>query len=163
MLELIGESFNPGECGEITVGGGERPKREKAIVVIRLIVALAMLGGWVWLLANPFGVESLKGWALAGGLTLMYIVVAWHVRPEPDMDNIGWAGGLVDHPVRWSDDYNRTLLWLRILLWPGLFLAESLLDAPTLFQSNVIRNPRRRRRRIKPTRPGSVFHESNDR
>ena len=163
MLEWFGERFNPGDVGEVTFGGGEISKREKAVVVIRLIVALTMLGGWFWLLANPFGVESLKWWAISGALTIMYLVIAWHVRPEPDMDNLGWGGGLFDHPFRWSDDFNRTLLWLRILLWPGLFTAESLLDAPTLLGSQPVRRKRRRRRRINPPRPGSVFHESPDR
>jgi hypothetical protein len=162
MLEWIGERYNPGELGEVTFGGGEIPKREKAVVVIRLIFALALLGGWIWLLAGPIGVDTLKWWTISGGLTVMYLTVAWHVRPEADMDNIGWAGGFFDHPFRWSDDWNRTLIWMRILLWPGLFISESLLDAPSLLRKGPVLRKRKRRRRPKPPQSGSVFHESNE-
>jgi hypothetical protein len=44
------------------------------------------------------------------------------------MENLGLLGGAFDHPFRYWDDLNRQLLLLLILLWPGRFIAESIVD-----------------------------------
>jgi len=41
---------------------------------------------------------------------------------------------LIDHPWRYSDDINRTLLTAQCFLGPGRFIAESLLDVRELFK-----------------------------
>ena len=48
------------------------------------------------------------------------------------MDNIGWLGGLMDHPFRYSDDINRGLLGLKLILMPGRLIAESVVDMAIL-------------------------------
>lgn len=32
---------------------------------------------------------------------------------EPDYNNIGWLGGLIDHPFRFSNDINRNLIFIK--------------------------------------------------
>ncbi len=46
----------------------------------------------------------------------IYLLISGVVRPRPDTTNVGWLGGLVDHPFRWSDDVNRLLILLLVLL-----------------------------------------------
>jgi hypothetical protein len=70
---------------------------------------------------------------LIGG-TLIYAAVGYLVRPEPNFDNTGIAGGLIDHPGRYSDDINRELIGANVLLGPGRFIAESLVDFVLLWQ-----------------------------
>ena len=77
-------------------------------------------------------VRTLEGTAIAAGLTLLYLVIAYLVHPQPDTSNIGWLGGLMDHPFRYSDDINRFLIFLVIALWPGRFVSESLVDVVLL-------------------------------
>ncbi len=49
----------------------------------------------------------------------------WVQLPPPVL---GWLGGLMDHPFRYSDDINRFPIFLMIRLWPGRLIAESMID-----------------------------------
>lgn len=67
--------------------------------------------------------------AVASGAMLIYMGVAFFVRPEPNTDNMGWGiGGLADDPYQYSDDINRNLWSIHCLLGPGRFISETLLD-----------------------------------
>jgi hypothetical protein len=62
------------------------------------------------------------------GLLGFYLFVAFVINPKPDPRNVGWAGGLIDHPLRWSDDQNRMLFGLKVLLLPGRFAVAGVRD-----------------------------------
>jgi len=49
------------------------------------------------------------------------------VRPQPDYSNTGLFG-FIDHPFRWSDDANRFLVFVRVLLFPGRIAAAAIRD-----------------------------------
>ncbi|WP_266213722.1 hypothetical protein [Paraliomyxa miuraensis] len=66
------------------------------------------------------------GWT--SGILLAYLLVAYFIRPRPDFDNIGWLGGLIDNPFRYSDDINRFLMFLMVVLLPGRFVSDSLVE-----------------------------------
>jgi hypothetical protein len=133
LFEWIGESVDPGEVGTVRLDGpDERPPRSRLEVAVRLIVSGLMLAGLVWLL-HKFGLRRPDHWAIAIGVTAAYLCLGYFVRPEPDWDNIGWLGGMMNHPFRYSDNINRTLLTFKILLWPGAFVSEAIVDAPILF------------------------------
>ena len=57
-----------------------------------------------------------------------YLVFAYFARPEPDIFNVGLMGGLVDHPFRFSDDFNRFLMACKVMLMPGRFISEAFVD-----------------------------------
>ncbi|HOX91741.1 MAG TPA: hypothetical protein PLC54_02380 [Spirochaetales bacterium] len=48
--------------------------------------------------------------------------------PRPNTKDLGMLGGLMDHPFKYTDDQNRDLLFLKIILWPGRFMSRSILD-----------------------------------
>lgn len=130
-LEWIGESLDPGERGTIEVGGDARPSGASGPqVLLQLLLAGGLVAGGLWLVFGPLGVarspENVRNAALALGC---YLGLAWLIHPRPDRSNLGWCGGLVDDPFRCSDDWNRGLLWLALLLMPGRFVAECLVDA----------------------------------
>ena len=59
---------------------------------------------------------------------IIYGLVAYLVTVRPRLDNVGWAGGLIDRPFRWSDDVNRTLVFIGVVLGPGRFVTGSIRD-----------------------------------
>jgi hypothetical protein len=58
----------------------------------------------------------------------IYLVIAYFVRPKPDYDNLGYFGGLINKPFDYTDDWNRFLLNLKILLLPGVIVSEIIVD-----------------------------------
>jgi hypothetical protein len=69
---------------------------------------------------------DLKGWGIAAALTLTYLLLASMVTVTPDTSNLGLFGGLADNPLSFSDDYNRFLLFLKLMLMPGQLVVWSL-------------------------------------
>jgi len=130
LLEYFGESVNPGSCGGVDVVGTRRaPSSPPGWVLLRAVGAAGLLVGAAYLVFGKLEVAgTTHNLAVAGILALTYLVAGYALRPEPDMSNMGWLGGLVDNPFRWSDDWNRTLLFLAVALWPGRFVAEAFVD-----------------------------------
>jgi len=127
LLEWLGESYNPGSIGGIEIGGRPR-ERSRFAVVACFVVAAALLTGWAYVVLFVWQVRSWEWLAINAGATLVYLLVGYFIHPAPDTENLGMLGGLFDHPFRYSDDLNRHLLFLLIILWPGRFIAESIVD-----------------------------------
>jgi hypothetical protein len=133
LLEWFGESFDPGEAGTVDVGGRDREERGRAkrpriAVLVCFAFAVALIGLGAYFVVSVYGVPTARGlvWLIFG--TVLYLCLSYFVHPKPDTSNIGWMGGLFDHPFRYSDDINRFLIFLVIVLWPGRFISESLVD-----------------------------------
>lgn len=127
-MEWWGESLDPGDVGEVQYGERPRRVRSRGIALLACFLALALLGGEAWLLWNLFGLRGGQEWAIAGVATLVYLALGYFVHPAPDYENIGWFGGLFDHPWRYSDDINRWMIFLLVALYPGKFVSEALID-----------------------------------
>ncbi|MBI5363614.1 MAG: hypothetical protein HZA53_10585 [Planctomycetes bacterium] len=121
-FEWWGESIDPGPLGCVRFERQEPRRRKRATVLVLGLAALLLLAGWILFAAPQFGWP--RGWTALG--TLLYLAVAFFVRPEPELRNVGWFGGLMDHPFRWSDDVNRWLAMLCIVLVPGRFASASI-------------------------------------
>jgi hypothetical protein len=127
LLEWFGESLDPGSQGSLAVAAPEVRWRPSVVVVLHAAMALMLLGtasyfivaytvpAWGWLI----------GWLV--GL-MIYLLAAHYLVPDADTDNFGWFGGLMDNPLRWSDDWNRMLLFLWLFLMPGRFISVGLRD-----------------------------------
>lgn len=92
------------------------------------LVAMVAVG---YAIAIPSLREVLPLWqtiVLVAGVMLIYVGVAFFVRPEPNGDNMGIAGGLANDPFQYSDNVNRWLWNFHCTLGPGRFAAETLLD-----------------------------------
>ncbi len=127
LFEWIGESISPGPTGSVDFGRRGRRQGSRAAVLACFVLAAALLGCWIYVL---FAVMHAGLLALAG--TAVYLLVAYVVHPRPELTNVGWLGGLFDHPFRYSDDVNRFLLFLVVVMWPGRFVAESLVATARL-------------------------------
>ena len=99
------------------------------------IVALAALGIPFYL--ADFPTEWQQNWILYAGIgigEMVYLMVAFLIQPEPDTDDMGWFGGLINNPFRITDNFNRFLLFLKILLLPGRLIAQAILNFMALLQ-----------------------------
>jgi hypothetical protein len=85
------------------------------------LVATVVL--FIVLLADGMG-EMLGGLL---GLAI-YLGIGYVFRPRPNLENMGWFGGLMDNPFRLSDGHNRFLVWLFVLFLPGRFVSTSIVD-----------------------------------
>ena len=128
LFEWLWEGANPGPIGGVEVGGQDRSDRSRAMVIVSFLFAAGGLAGWAYLVLAVFEVRSVAGLAGIGSATLAYLVLGYFVHPRADMSNVGWAGGLMDNPFRYSDDLNRLLLTVMIVLLPGRFIAEAMVD-----------------------------------
>jgi hypothetical protein len=126
LLEWLFERKNPGPVGGVDAGipdeGGVDPSVRKA----RAVVAATAIGGIVYLIQH--NADSPKDLGVAIGALVAYIAIGSYFHPKPDYSNVGLLGGLIDHPLRWSDDVNRILAFLLVLLYPGRLLGIGLRD-----------------------------------
>ena len=129
-LEWLGESMDPQSPGAVTFGGqGDDEDNDGPSVpgvVLRFAIAVGMLAGVYYLLFACLLPFTWKACGITSAVLLVYLLIARFVRPEPEMDNLGWLGGLMDDPFHYSDDINRFLLFLLIVLAPGRFIVGSL-------------------------------------
>lgn len=149
LLEWFLESRNRGARGSLDAETPEPSTARTSLLLLRGLVGVSLISGGVYLALGAARPSS------GLGVLAAYLLVAYFVRPRPDTTNIGWAGGLIDHPFRWSDDFNRGLLFLRVLLWPGRFAVSATRDMLGLIGS--------RPRRLEPPKRGEqVVWERRD-
>jgi hypothetical protein len=130
LFEILGEGDDPGDIGSVRARLPEAEGGSVGAVVRRALLAVAIVA-----VAGTLAVRAARGTdatLLPLGLLVGYLVVSALVSPEPDGDNLGMAGGLVDHPMRMSDDLNRGLLYLAVLVAPGRWVVGALIEGVQL-------------------------------
>jgi hypothetical protein len=133
MFEYLGEQTDPKNVGTIEVNTEyDAPRKPLWLVLLKLFGLLAMLPVGYLLVIPLLPLPAWQSIVVASGILLIYIGLAFFIRPEPDTDNLGYAGGLVNDPFHYSDDMNRWLLLLHCVLGPGRFASETILDACAL-------------------------------
>ena len=125
FFEFWGERHNPGPVGSLDVHGDGEIRRISVVwAAFRFTITLVAFAGVTLGAALGTGTpEPLYGAVAAAGF-LLYLLLGYFVRPKPDMRNMGYLGGLIDDPLRYSDDQNRALLLFAFLLTPGYLLAR---------------------------------------
>lgn len=141
LFEWLGESYDPGPSGETHFGPRDRGRRSRATVLIRAGICLSLLGGLGYLMHQEMGIRDFADYRNTAVGVFFYSFVAYFVHPEPDTSNMGMFGGLMDHPLRYSDDVNRFLLFFLVFLLPGRFLSESFVDLIRLIRHAGHRSP----------------------
>jgi len=141
FFEWLGESYDPGAPGVTEFGPRQRGKPSRLSVLVRAFISLLLLGGIAFVMHQKMGIREFHLYRNTLVAVGFYSLVAYHVHPEPDTSNMGWLGGLIDHPFRYTDDANRFLLFLLILLFPGRFWSEALVDLFRLIRCSVRRTP----------------------
>ena len=93
---------------------------------------MALFGLEMYLLRTLWPGMERGDWALVGAITVGYLLVASAVTIKPDMSNLGLFGGVMDNPLTISDDVNRFMLTVQMLLMPGRLAVWSLASAVRL-------------------------------
>lgn len=132
LLELLFEKSNPGPAGEINTNGKKPEKPELWALIIKLVVSIAWIGFLFYVLVlSGLSAERVMGFVI--GFTI-YCLAGYFIIPKPDYSNMGWAGGLMDNPFRYSDGLNRFLIGLKIVLYPGRFIAVTFVQVISLIK-----------------------------
>lgn len=97
------------------------------VLVLGLLLSAALIAGELYLVRRFWPGLSRRGWFIVLGVTLAYVAIAHVVRIHHDPGDLGLFGGLLDNPFSLSDDVNRLMLFLQVLLLPGRLVAESVL------------------------------------
>lgn len=137
LLEWMREQNRRGGKGSLDAGAPDPVNARPGVLLLLGAIGGGLIGGAVY-----FALRAEHPSRSLGGIAV-YLLVSYFVRPRPDTSNVGFARGLIDHPFRWSDDFNRALVLLRVLLAPGRFAVGSLRDMFALAVGKRIELPRR--------------------
>ena len=133
LFEWLGESFNPGPVGDIDASRepifNQGIKRGWALFF--MLIGLVLFGFSLRLILQ----SETKFWSFV--FFVIYLLFSYFLTPKPDTSNVGWLGGLVDHPFRISDDMNRFLVFLYLFLLPGKLVVFALQTAYRLIKYNL--------------------------
>ena len=96
-----------------------------------ILAIVFVLGPYIaiWLLKPAWATQEffVKYYWLGWGV---YLLAALVLSPNPNVDNLGYFGGLIGRPLDWSDDWNRFLIVLVLLLTPGKMVLAALFGTP---------------------------------
>ena len=98
-------------------------------LLFRIILSSVLILGYYYFIAKyiaPSYGSKVSLFASAG--FFIYLLTAYIFRPKPDMNNLGYLGGFINKPFDYSDDINRFLLFLKIILYPGVLISETIKD-----------------------------------
>ena len=130
--EVTGESMSSHERGSIRLNTFyETRKKPLWQIGLKLLGLVALLAVGFVLLLPYVPLPLWQSTTVVSGVLLIYVGIAFFVRPEPSENNMGYLGGMMDDPTQYSDDINRRLWSLHCLLGPGRFVAETILDLCT--------------------------------
>lgn len=127
LFEWLFEMGNRGPMGHVEEHEHPRKQRSMTSVIITGFIALLVAGLPLFFTLQNYSI-AFKPIALCLGIELVYLFLAYRYKPVYESSNMGWLGGVIDNPFRISDDYNRMLLFLKLLLFPGRFVSIALVD-----------------------------------
>lgn len=134
IFEWLFESKNPGETGTVDKNDYISGKQSPFLVILYLLLAIAALGIPFYLADFPRDWQ--QRWGLYLGIwmgEIIYLILGFFVKAQPDTSNAGWFGGLIDNPFRITDDFNRFLVVLKIILLPGRLVSMAIVNFANLF------------------------------
>ena len=127
LMEIIRRLFSPKPIGTISFKGMEEKMQAKYIPG-RFAIALLIIGGLEYFFYTLSEGGNLYFLVKANLILLVYILLAAIIRIKPNFDNLGWVPFMVNDPFRISDNFNRFLVFLLILMLPGKFLFHAISD-----------------------------------
>lgn len=127
----------PGPVGKLQVDASASPDQlppKKWMIWSAILLGLACWEvGLLWIFAEWPSLSGSQYLLKLSGLSL-YAWVSYRVSAKPDYSNLGWWGGLLDNPFRSSDNVNRWLVYLRVLLVTGQLMAYSFVMGWVIFE-----------------------------
>jgi hypothetical protein len=132
--DWLRDSFAPAPVGKIYCGRLRRRGQTRLSVLVHAGISMVLLGGMFALSWFYFEIREPSLYLKALAVLVVYSCISFFFHPSPDYSNIGWFGGLINNPFRLSDDLNRFLDFLDLILAPGRFWTESLINLARLIR-----------------------------
>lgn len=130
VIEWLLEPANPGPVGKLGINSPEPDEDDKPprkwLIWFAVVIGLLLVGVALYWVFQDLFYEEAKSITLKLVNLALYILVGHFVTAKPNYTNVGWLGGVVDNPFRISDDYNRWLVFIEVILLPGKLMAYSL-------------------------------------
>ncbi|MBN8823467.1 MULTISPECIES: hypothetical protein [unclassified Spirosoma] len=130
FLEWFLEPTNPGPVGKLEVNAPEPDDDEppkKWLIWVAIGIGLILVGISLYTVFYNLGYAGFRAVFVKLCFLTIYVLISHVVTATPDYTNVGWFGGLIDNPFRISDDYNRWLIYIQVILLPGKLMAYSLI------------------------------------
>ena len=97
-----------------------RQRRRFSILLTALLALACLITPMIWqAFQTRSGLDALIIAGVVWIIEAVYLVSAHYLILEPDMDNLGWSGGLMNDPFQFADNQNRIILFVKIILLPG--------------------------------------------
>jgi len=137
-MDLFGWLFernNPGPTGSFEKHYNGRLRNPFSIIAGGMVSILVLIAPFYSILYYRGFDLKIMGLTAAG--LLIYLLIAYRVNPVAETENMGYLGGLINNPFRYTDDINRFFLFMKILLYPGRLLGIGLVDLWDLLRKGV--------------------------
>ena len=123
-------------AGRVELGAGLDFRSRGQVLrdlVLAVVILIASVGLIVWSLWPSVANVLVALIALAA-----YCAGAHFVRVRPNHDEMGMGGIMLEHPLRRSDDFNRSLVNLALLVAPGRYVSHGLVDGFRLLRTGKL-------------------------
>jgi membrane protease YdiL (CAAX protease family) len=132
LLEFLFERRNPGKVGHIDKNNQSLKQISKKMLLFKIIITFLSLGALIYYtILDDINLSKAVTFIV---ILVIYCVISFYIIPRPDTSNLGLLGGIFDHPFRYTDDLNRILIVLYIILIPGRFIATTILQTIALLK-----------------------------
>lgn len=131
LIEFIGELIRPGKIGTVDI---TKRKKEKhlGMLIAKTILSIAIVTVVYYLI---YGISfHITEVLLFITVMALYSAAGYFILPKPDYSNMGWFGGIFDNPFKISDDVNRMLVFVMIILMPGRLISTTVLSWIYIFK-----------------------------
>jgi hypothetical protein len=123
-------------AGRVELGAGLDFRSRGQVLrdfVLAMVLLIASVGLVIWSLE-----PSVAGVFIGLIALTAYCAGAFFLRVRPNHDEMGMAGILLEHPLRRSDDFNRSLVNLALLVAPGRYVSHGLVDGVRLLRTGKL-------------------------
>ena len=135
LIEWLFERNNPHPIGEIK--DRQKPDEGEPINWAMLIIGQIFFWGIIFIVSKTTFFEGDIIWILIkSGILILYLLISYQFDIQPDYNNVGLLGGLMNHPFRYSDNMNRYLIFFKIILFPRYIMAGSFIELKKVFFKN---------------------------
>ena len=132
LFEWFFERNSPGPVGHIQ-RSEDQDDWSNGMIIVCGVFAIIALGTFIWYatLENAFDTK-INVHGLRAALLALYLFVAASYTVYPDTNNMGFLGGMINNPFRYTDNINRFLVFILIFLIPGKLVMIPLLKLSKL-------------------------------
>lgn len=111
-----------------------RQRRRLSILLTAILAVACCIAPMIWIASRtPGTIDAFWNVVFVFIGEVIYLFLARYLILEPDMENLGWYGGLMNDPFQIADNHNRIILFFKSILLPGRMIYIGLVDFTQIF------------------------------